>query len=453
MAGPRTRDLTEGPITGHLLALGLPTLIGVAAIMSVSVADAYYVGRLGQAELAAISFCFPVTTTLMSVGIGLSSGASSVVARAAGRRAGERIRRLTEDALILSMLTLGALAVLGWLTVRPFFRALGAEEDVLPHIAAYMHTWYAALIFMGGAIVINGIIRALGDANLPALVMVGASLFNVVLAPLLIFGIGPFPVLGVQGAALATLIAQFLSFCVFLGLLAGIKHGVAIRKPSWPELKSSWAEIARVGAPAAISNSINPFGITLATASLARFGAEAVAGFGVATRIETFALVPLLALSAAIGPVTGQNGGAGCEDRVKRAFAVSFAFSFGYGLLIAAALGAGAIPLTGLFSDNAQTLRVARLYLWMVPVTAAGYGVVIAASAGFNALGWPMRGLSMTLIRSLVLYAPGAWIGGLVAGPAGAIVAIALTNVLSGAGSAWWTLRRSPMAAHEEKRA
>lgn len=453
MAGPRSRDLTEGPIDRHLLALGLPTVIAVAAIMSVSVADAYYVSRLGQDELAAISFCFPVTTTLMSVGIGLSAGSSSVVARAAGRRAEGRIRRLTEDALLLAMVALATLALIGWLTVEPLFRALGAGERTLPHIVAYMRTWYGALIFMGGAIVINAILRALGEAKAPAAIMVAVSIFNVAIAPLLIFGPGPLPALGVQGAALAALISQFISFCVFLVLLAGIKQGVAIRKPTWAELRSSWAEIARVGAPAAISNSINPAGITLATASLARFGAEAVAGFGVATRIEIFALVPLLALSGSIGPVTGQNGGAGLDDRVKRAFAVSFAFALGYGLLTAAVLAVSAVPLTGLFSAEEQTLRVARLYLWMVPVTAAGYGVVIAASAGFNALGWPMRGLAMTLVRSLALYAPGAWIGGHIAGPAGAIAAIALTNIVSGGGAAYWTLRHAPMRAHEEKNA
>ncbi len=448
MAGPRTRDLTTGPVYRHLVYLGLPTVLAVAAIMSVSVVDTYFVGRLGEDELAAISFCFPVTTTLMSLAIGLSAGSASVVARAAGRRDERRIRRLAEDALILSSLALIALSVAGWFTAEPLFRLLGAQERLLPHILAYMRTWYAGLVFIGGAIVINGILRALGEARAPAAVMVAVSLLNFVLDPLFIFGIGPFPRMEVQGAAFVTVIGNIAAFCVFLWLLARRQHAITLKRPKWEELKSSWAEIARVGAPAAISNSINPAGITLATASLARFGAEAVAGFGVATRIETFALVPLLALSGSIGPVTGQNGGAGEDERVKRAFAVSFAFALGYGLFMAAVLAASSVPLTGLFSDHEETLRVARLYLWMVPVTAAGYGVVIAASAGFNALGRPLNGLGMTLTRSLVLYAPGAWIGGTIAGPAGAIAAIALANIAAGLGSVLWTLRFGEMTAH-----
>lgn len=428
-----------------------PMVFGITAVMSVSLADTYFVGQLGPDQLAAISFCFPVLITVTSIAIGLSAGAASVVARAAGRGDHARVRRLTSDAIILALIVAAGLGVAGWFLTEPLFTALGAQERLMPHILAYMRTWFAGVVLVAMPILANGLLRALGDSRAPATFMVIMAVTNIVLDPLFIFGIGPFPRLEIQGAALVTLLANAGALCIAAWLLVVREKIVSFRPPPLEELADSWAEIARIGVPAALSNAINPAGVTLATAGFARFGAEAVAGFGVATRIEIFAIIPLLALSAIIGPITGQNGGAGHQERVRRAFQLGFAGVLVWSLSISIILAVVAVPVTGLFSDSPETLRVARLYLWLAPWTIAGYGVVIAASAGFNALGRPLYGMVMTFTRSLVLYAPGVWIGGLVAGVPGSIAGLGAANVLSGLGAAWWSLRRAPMSSKDRK--
>jgi len=448
-AGRASRDLTEGPVGGHLRRILLPMIIGVAAVLSVSLVDTYFVGQLGPLPLAAISFCFPVLITVTSLAIGLGAGAASCVSRAAGRKDTSRVRRLATDALLLTTLLIGAISVIGWFATGPLFRALGAGEELMPHIFAYMRTWFAGVTFVAMPIVANGVLRALGDARAPAAFMVLTAIVNAVLDPIFIFGWGPVPAFGVQGAALVSVISNVCALSAAAWLVVFRENLVTLELGSIGHVVNSWLEILRIGVPAALSNAINPVGITLATAGFARFGPEAVAGFGVATRIETFAAIPLLALSASIGPVTGQNGGAGFPDRARRAFQISFAFSLAWSLGIAVLLAAAAVPLTGLFTQAEAALEVARLYLWIAPVTVAGYGVVICASAGFNALGRPLQGMVMTFTRSLVLYAPGVWIGGALAGATGAIVGVAAANVLAGLTAAAWTLLRAPMTARE----
>ena len=188
---------------------------------------------------------------------------------------------------------------------------------------------------------------------------------------------------------------------------------------------------ARVGAPAAGSNMINPVAMAIAFAAMARFGEGAVAGFGVASRVEAFAIIPLFALSASIGPVTGQNGGAGLTDRVRRAFRDCFIFCAGWSLVMALVLAALAVPLAAVFLPSEAARETARLYWWIVPVTVMGYGVAMVASAGFNGLGRPLYGVALNVLRGFALIVPLTWIGGTLAGPAGVIGGLAAANALT----------------------
>ena len=203
-----SRDLTEGPVAGHLRRILLPMIVGVTAVMSVSVVDTYFVGQLGALQLAAISFCFPVVITVTSIAIGLGAGASSCVARAAGRKDEDRVHRLVTDALILTTVVIGIVSLAGWFLTEPLFRALGAEDNLIPYIVDYMHTWFAGVIFIAMPIVANGVLRSLGDARAPAAFMVLIAVVNVILDPIFIFGWGPVPAFGVQGAAIVSGIAE-----------------------------------------------------------------------------------------------------------------------------------------------------------------------------------------------------------------------------------------------------
>ncbi|MGP1274313.1 MAG: MATE family efflux transporter, partial [Caulobacterales bacterium] len=318
------RDLTQGPVFGHLMRMVIPMSFGIVAMMLVGIVDAYWVGRLGTVQQAAVQFVFPVSMAVMSIAIGLGAGAVSVVARAAGRGDGERTKRVATDAVILALLITAITSAIGIGLIGPLFRLMGASEAMMPFVREYMTIWFAGIIFMVGPMIASNILRALGDAILPSIIMILAAVLNMILDPILIFGLGPIPAMEVQGAALATLISNMAVFVIAMGIMIFREKIIDLSWPGLSEMMWNWSEIARIGAPAAGSNMINPMAMTLVFAAAARFGEPAVAGFGVAQRVEALALIPLFALSGSIGPITGQNGGAGHIDRVREAFRSSF---------------------------------------------------------------------------------------------------------------------------------
>lgn len=447
----KNRDLTQGPVFGHMMRMVIPMSFGIVAMMLVGIVDAYWVGRLGTVEQAAVQFVFPMTMAVMSIAIGLGAGAVSVVARAAGRGDGERTKRVATDAVVLALIVTAITSAIGIALVDPIFRLMGATDAMMPHVRDYMVIWFAGIIFMVGPMIASNILRALGDAILPSVIMIIAAVLNMILDPILIFGLGPIPAMEVQGAALATLIANLVVFIVAMAIMIFREKIIDLSWPGFSEMLWNWREVARIGAPAAGSNMINPIAMTLVFAAAARFGEPVVAGFGVAGRVEALALIPLFALSGSIGAITGQNGGAGREDRVREAFRSAFLFCAGWGAAMAVLLALLAYPLAWLFLPSEEARAMARLTWWIAPVTMGGYGIAMAASAGFNGLGRPLLGVAINLMRGFGLLVPLVWLGSAAFGPAGMISGYALTNVIAGAVIAFLVLRYAPMSAVESK--
>lgn len=444
----KKHDLTKGPVRGHLVRLGIPMTIGIVAVMSAGVVDTFYVSRLGTVPLAAISFCVPVLFILQSISIGLGAGASSVVSRAAGEGDHDRVSRLVTDALVLAILVVAVISVLGVISIDPLFRLMRAPEELMPGIRDYMSIAFFGAAFIVGPMVAGNLLRALGDARIPGMTMVFGAVINLVLDPFLIFGIGPFPRMELAGAALATVLSNVSAIFIMGWIMVFREKLILLHIPPWEELRQSWGALLRVGLPATGTNMINPVSMSIINAVFVSFGSAAVAGIGVAGRIEFLFAIPLLALSASIGPLTGQNGGAGLTDRVRQTFREAFKIV----LIWTSVTGVLLLLLSGfvakLFSSDPDVIAVTRLYLSVVPLTAAGYGFVIVTAAGFNALGRPFAGLIMTFGRSLIFSSGGAYIGGHYFGIKGAIAAFVISNILSGL-IAWIWVRRSDMQAHQ----
>ncbi|RMF83839.1 MAG: MATE family efflux transporter, partial [Nitrospirae bacterium] len=205
--GHRAR-LVEGAVGRTLAGLALPMVVGLFAVIAFNVADAYFIARLGTAPLAAVGFTFPVALVVGSLGIGLGTGTASALSRAIGEGDGGRVRRLATDAIVLALGVALAICLLGLATLEPLFRLLGAPDALLPRIREYMAIWYLGAPFLIVPMVGNNAIRATGDARVPSAIMVSAALLNVVLDPLLIFGLAGLPRLGLRGAAIATVAAR-----------------------------------------------------------------------------------------------------------------------------------------------------------------------------------------------------------------------------------------------------
>ena len=423
--------------------MAVPMLMGITTLMAQSFIDTYFLGMVGDRALAAYSFGFPILMIVTSVAIGLGAGTSSVVARAIGSNDHERAKRLSTDSLILSLIIAIVCAVVGVLSIDPLFRTMGAPEDMLPEIRSFMTILYGAVPFIVLGMVGTASMRATGDTVLPSKLMIGGAILNVILDPIFIFGLGPVPALGLNGAAIAGLISRGAFFVAGVYYLQHKLDLVTFRKPDPVVMRKSWTDILHVGLPAAGTNVIVPMGLTLVTAMIADFGPKAVAGFGVASRVESMVLVPYYALSAIIGPFVGQNLSAGKEGRIQTSLRLCAAFCIASGLAIAGALAllSGVIP--ALFSDSPEVTDVARLFLWIAPISYGAYGIVMVVNAAFNGLGNPLPGVAISVTRILALYVPMAFIGKALFGVVGIFAAYAIANMLSGVLGYVWAKRNA----------
>ncbi|MFV8783775.1 MATE family efflux transporter [Microbulbifer sp. SA54] len=434
----KTPSLLEGSVSAHLQRLALPMVWGILATMSFNVVDTYFVAQLGDAPLAAMSFTFPVVMVINALAIGLGAGTSSAVARAYGAGDLARVRRLVTDATLLALIVAIVVSMVGLATIDPLFRMLGAQERLLPLIRDYMTPWYLGAVFAVIPMVAMSALRAIGNSALTGRIMIGVALLNLIIDPIFIFGLFGFPRLELFGAALATVTARAISFGVAFYYLVRKEHILAAPIWQWAVVRDSWRKLLAVGLPAMATNVIIPMSGGVVVALVAVHGADAVAGLGVAMRIEPVALIVFYALSAVVGPFLGQNAGAGRHARLAETVAILARFCVMFGLGLALVLFFVGGPVASLFSKSPQVLAVAVAYLSLVPFSYAGYGFVMSANAAFNGLGHPLPGTLISFLRVLGLYLPLAWLGNRFWGIQGLFVATVISNLVLGAVAYAW---------------
>jgi putative MATE family efflux protein len=432
------RQLTDGSVGSHLVKLSVPMLCNVFMIVALNLTDTYFVAQLGTNELAAMSFTFPVVTTLASLAIGLADGAGAVIALAIGEGRRNKVQRLTTDSLILSLVIGIIFTVVSLATITPLFTALGAEANILSLIRDYMEIWYLGFIFLIVPSMAMNAIRAVGDVKVLTLIMMAATVINFVLDPLLVFGWGIFPRLEIAGAALATIIAQattLVTAAIFLYRERMIRFTTLKFQP----LLKSWKSILYLGVPSAAKNMVTPISIGIITSTIAIYGPEAIAGFGIASRLEALALIAFLALSAAIGPIVGQNWGAKQFKRVNRAFSLSLRFCLIWGVLIAIVFGFASPFLASMFNHNREVISIAATYMAIVPISYAATGIILVSSSTFIALGKPLPSFAMTTAQTLLVYVPLAKLGSQLFGINGIFAAACLANIIVGLVAIAWS--------------
>ncbi|RYH03599.1 MATE family efflux transporter [Salipiger sp. IMCC34102] len=401
-------------------------VIGILSVLSVGLADAYFLGQLGSAPLAAVGFIYPVTAAVTSLSIGLSAGANATVSQAIGaERDPNRIGlHAVGLGLALSLIVAGAMfAGYPWL-----FGLLGAQEDAAAEIALFMPWWCASFPFLVVQMQASALFRAHGSSVAPAVLMTLSAVVNIGFDPLLIFTAG----MGTEGAALATFIARASATVLAIGY--ALHKGILVwcgqvTKNLWWSTK----ELFAVGGPAAFSNAINPAGMAAVTAAVATLGTEAVGGFGAATRVQQIALVPMLALSSGIGPVVGQNWGADRRDRAAQGLQAALAFCLAYGAAVGLALFVFAQPFAQVLTSGGAPAEYAALYMRIVGWSLFGYGFVVVTNAAMNARSKAAWSMVLSVSRTFALYLPLAWIGVSAFDFTGITLAAVTANVAAGA--------------------
>ena len=404
-------NLSEGSIQKSLIRMTTPMIIGMLMLFTFSLVDTLFISFLGTEALTAISFTFPVTFTIMSLAIGLGIGASAVVGKYLGRSEYEKAKEASTVINYISLLLATIVVAICWFFMDSIFHLMGASESLMPAIREYMVVWFPGSIMVVCIMTGNSILRACGDTKTPSILMAAAGLINAILDPIFIFGLGPIPALGIQGAAWATVIAWGVGFFYLMYILVIQKELVSASLPSRPAMLTSGREMLRIGVPAAGANMMTPLAAGIMTAIAASFGDEAVAAFGVGARLEPMATLIVLAMSSSLPPLISQNFGAGKINRVEEAYRLSIKFILGWQMVvyIGLALSAGVIAST--FSDDPEVIETIKLFLWILPLGYGMQGIIILTNSSLNALHRPMSALYLSSARFFVFYVPLAYLG------------------------------------------
>lgn len=426
-----------------------PMAIGVLALLGFQLVDSAFVARLGTAPLAAQSFTFPLSFLIIGVQVGMGIAIAALISRALGAGETARARRLGSLVLMVGSVTIALLALVLWWAQAPIYTLLGADTTTQALIRDYwapqlFAAWLGAVLYF-----VYSLFRAHGDTRLPGKLMVITSLVNLALDPLLIFGFGPWAGLGLPGAAWATAIA----FGSGLLLIARrLRHNDWLARGGLrQELAVSARPLASIAGPAMISQLMPPLAAMLAISIVAGLGESAVAAWGLASRLETLALVVVLAMTMSLPPWLGRCYGAGDWGQVRQlvrlALWVVVTWQLCLGLLLALCSPWAAQLLAG-SPEVRDDLTI--LIRFLLPSYAALGVCMLVVSAG-NALGWPLRAMLMSAARLFLCYLPCLWLGAWLGGLPGLALGAALGNVLAGM-AAWRLMRRMLSQSQADRR-
>lgn len=432
------RNLVKDEIRPTLVGMTVPMILGMIMLMTFSIVDTFFVSQIGTNELAAISFTFPVTFTVISLNIGLGIGTSAVIGKFLGSGDDSKAKMIATGSLMLVTILVGILSVVGYFSIDFVFSLLGASEILLPLIYDYMGVWYLAGVFLAIPMVGNAVLRAAGDTKTPSYIMAVGGAINAALDPILIFGLLGFPELGIQGAAVATCIAWAVCALWIIYLLA-IKRGLMEpRVLSLREFKSSAKGVLTIGLPAAGSNMLTPISAAVVTAIVATYGAEAVAAWGVGNRLESIASIVVLALSMSLPPFISQNFGAQQHQRIYDAYMMCAKFVLAWQFIVFIILAILAPYIAAIFASEKIVVDQIILFLLIVPLGYGLQGIIILTNSSFNAIHKPMAALWLSIIRLFVCYIPITALGSYLYGIEGLFWACVVANVIAAVVSFLW---------------
>jgi putative MATE family efflux protein len=404
-------DLTKGNIFSQMVKLTLPMVMGIFAIFAFNLIDTFFVAQLGGTELAALSFTFPVVGLFANLALGMGIGATVLLSRAIGKKEPFKVKCLTTDSLILSFLTVVVFIVFGLLTIQPVFLSLGAPKELIPYIEQYMFYWYLGMPFLVIPMVGNSAIRSTGDTKTPAIIMLIAAGLNTILDPIMIFGWGPIPKMGIEGAAIATVISRFFTLLASVSVLHFREKMLINPLHSIKESLENFKNLIYVGFPAAIYNMLPPISMAILTKILAGLGHLQVAGFGVYARVEAFAFILIFSAASSLGPFIGQNYGAGKIHRIKTCIKITLKFALIWGGICFLILSLLSHFIASKFSDDLNIVYYAETFLNFIPWSYLFLAPVIIINASFNALGKTIYSALTVIIHVLLLSAPLSFLG------------------------------------------
>ena len=458
--------LTEGPIGPPLVLLAMPIVITNLLQTAYNLADTFWLGRYSTDALAAISFAFPLIFLLIALGLGIAVAGAIMIAQATGAEDTELAAYTASQTLSYALLASVGFGAIGYVAVGPLIELFGAEPQVVTLATAYMQIIAIGLPVMFGFFVFIALMRGYGDTVTPMIVMFGTVVLNIAIDPLFIFGFvdnplfamtatGPleeriysrwaFGGLGIEGAAIATVLSRGLAFAAGVWILASGKAGIEIQlRAMWPD-PEFLRRLLRLGVPATIEETGTALSINAMLFIVGLFPTTVIAAYGIGIRIFAVVFLPAIGVARAVETITGQSLGAGVDGRADAAAA--YAARWGFLILsgFAVVTFVFAEAAIGIFTTDPAVIDVGRSFLYYVAPTFGFVGVARAYIGSFRGAGKTAIAAVLGIVILGVVRLPIAAVGALTIGADGVWLAFTISNVLGAVfamlwyRSGWWS--------------
>ena len=398
------KDLTQGSVTKHLLHMSAFMAVSMVVQTLYLLADLYWVGHLGKEAIAAVGVAGNMTMIVLALTQMLGVGTTTLISHAAGKKDQPRAELVFNQSFLMSILVALALGVLGFLLMNPYCNSLSADLETAKLAKSYLLWFIPALMLQFPLVALGSALRATGIIKPTVGLQVLSVVLNIILAPLFIFGIGPWPKLGVTGAALATFISILIADVLMLLYFEKKYHYLRFRSPLFRPQTKIWGKMLGIGVPAGAEFVLLFVYIMIVYGIIRGFGPAAQAGFGVGARVMQALFLPVVALSFAVAPVVGQNFGGRHADRVRHSVYSGVGIASAMMLILTLIVWIAPATLIRVFSKDPHVIAFGSDYLRIVSFNFVAAGVVFTTSSVFQGIGntWPPLLSSMT---RLVIFA------------------------------------------------
>ncbi|MFC1514149.1 MATE family efflux transporter [candidate division KSB1 bacterium] len=407
---PYKNNLLQGNVTKNIIKLALPILTAHVFANAYYIIDMIFVGRLGPTALAAVSYGGMLMSLTWMIIVGVSIATSSMIARSIGSGDSGLVERVIKNSLLLTFAVTVLLIIFGYFGVPYFLKLLGSSGEELR-----LGTTYARIVFCGAGglifmFIINSMFRGSGEVKIPMITLGISSILNIILDPLLIFGLGPFPELGIKGAAIATVIGQgigsFINIFILIKGYSKVKLPDFNFKPNFHTLKN----IISIATPGSLQNLVYSISGLTVMRFVSAYGTEAVAAYGIGLRLDIMMMLPGWALGASVATILGQNLGAGNPKRAERTAWHGSGLYFILLLFICTLLWIDPEKAISIFNNDPKVVSIGSEY---IRIMSAGYlflSISLILTVAMNGAGYTFVPMIIVAVSHLIFRIPAAYI-------------------------------------------
>ncbi|MCT4619728.1 MAG: MATE family efflux transporter [Marinisporobacter sp.] len=406
----KSNRLGTEPIVPLLFKLAIPSILSMFIQAFYNVVDSIFVAKLSEKALAALSLAFPIQMILIAIGVGTGIGTSSLISRLLGSGNEKRASIAAEHVLIIAVFYGLFIGLLGILFSKYFISMFTNDPILIDYGSRYIKIILIGSLFVFISILCNNILRGEGNTFLPMITMLIGSILNIILDPLMIFGYGFFPKLGIEGAAIATVLSRAISSTFILLMLFKGKHQIKLNLKKFSFDPTILKDIYQVGFPSMTMQFLASFMIAGLNAILGSYGSTSIAALGIYFRLQSFVFMPVFGLNQGYMPIMGYNYGHKNPYRMKKTMKVAFFIAFTFTTLGFFMLQLFPRELIKMFHDSPKLLEIGTDTLKTISIAFPIIGPAIIGSTTFQAIGKGIPSLILSFLRQIILLLPLAFL-------------------------------------------